>query len=190
MDGLNAAGFNPISTCSLALPKFFPLGYLNLLCKCFRSPLCYQSLLDINYFLANCKSGSCCSKILVVLIKALLKGKHSIWKWSLCVQCAGAGRLGFTQVIFPLPLIYQFNVISSVLRFVSGAGFSGSVVESLPAMQEMHVWSLGQQHPLEEEIAAHSTVLAWRIPWTEEPGGLQSMESQEPDKTEHGCTLI
>lgn len=69
MDGLNVAGFNPISTCSLALPKFFPLGYLNLLCNSPRSPLCYQSLLDINYFLANCKSGSCCSKILVVLCK-------------------------------------------------------------------------------------------------------------------------
>lgn len=61
MDGLNAAGFNPVSTCTVALPEFSPLGYLNLLCKCFRSPSCYQSLLDISYFLANCKSGSCCS---------------------------------------------------------------------------------------------------------------------------------
>ena len=41
--------------------------------------------------------------------------------------------------------------------------------------QEMWVWSLGQEDPLEEGMATHSSVLAWRIPWTEEPGGLQSM---------------
>ena len=42
----------------------------------------------------------------------------------------------------------------------------------------MWVQSLGREDPLEEEMAAHSSILAWRIPWTEEPGGLQSMESQ------------
>ena len=46
------------------------------------------------------------------------------------------------------------------------------------AMQETQVWSLGWQDPLEKEISAHSSILAWRIPQTEEPGGLQSMESQ------------
>ena len=39
-------------------------------------------------------------------------------------------------------------------------------------MQEMQVWSLGGEEPLEEEMATHSTILAWKIPWTEEPGGL------------------
>ena len=48
-------------------------------------------------------------------------------------------------------------------------------VKNLPAMQETHVPSLGQNDPLEEEMAAHSSILAWRIPWTEEPGRLQSM---------------
>ena len=43
---------------------------------------------------------------------------------------------------------------------------------------------LGQEDPLEEEMATHSSVLAWRIPWTEEPGGLQSMGSKESDTTE------
>ena len=42
-------------------------------------------------------------------------------------------------------------------------------------MQEMQVWSLGQEDPLEKEMAAHSSILAWEIPWTEEPDGLQSM---------------
>ena len=48
-------------------------------------------------------------------------------------------------------------------------------VKNLPAMQEMRVWSLGWEDPLEKEMATHSSILAWRIPWTEEPGRLQSM---------------
>ena len=48
------------------------------------------------------------------------------------------------------------------------------MVKNLPAMQE----TLGQEDPLEKKMATHSTILAQRIPWTEEPGGLQSMESQ------------
>ena len=47
-------------------------------------------------------------------------------------------------------------------------------VKKLPAMQETGVQSLGQEDPLEKGIATHSSILAWRIPWTEEPGGLQS----------------
>ena len=43
----------------------------------------------------------------------------------------------------------------------------------------MRVPSLGQEDPLEKEMATHSSILAWRIPWTEEPGGLQSMESKK-----------
>ena len=45
-------------------------------------------------------------------------------------------------------------------------------------MQETHVQSIGWEDPLEKGMATHSNILAWRIPWTEEPGGLQSMESQ------------
>ena len=45
-------------------------------------------------------------------------------------------------------------------------------------MQETWVWSLGREDPLEKEMATHSSILAWRIPWMEEPGGLQSMGSQ------------
>ena len=58
---------------------------------------------------------------------------------------------------------------------------SGSVVKSLPAVQEIQetqVRSPGQEDPLEEGTAAHSTILAGKIPWAEEPGGLQSMGSQ------------
>ena len=51
-------------------------------------------------------------------------------------------------------------------------------LKRLPAMWETWVRSLGQEDPLEKEMATHSSILAWRIPWTEEPGGLQSTGSQ------------
>ena len=58
-------------------------------------------------------------------------------------------------------------------------GFPGeAVVKNLPAVQETRVRSLGREDPLEEGMATLSSILAWRIPWTEEPGRLQSMGSQ------------
>ena len=59
-------------------------------------------------------------------------------------------------------------------RGISG----GSDIKNLPAVRETWVQSLGQEEPLEEGVAAHSSILAWGIPWTEEPGGLQSMGLQ------------
>ena len=52
------------------------------------------------------------------------------------------------------------------------------MVKSVPAMQETQIRSLGQEDPLEKEMATHSSILAWRIPWTEELGRLQSMGLQ------------
>ena len=54
---------------------------------------------------------------------------------------------------------------------------SGSAVKNLPSMQDMWVRFLGREDPLEEEMATPSSILPWKIPWTEGPGGLQSMES-------------
>ena len=63
-------------------------------------------------------------------------------------------------------------------------GFPGGLaVNNPPAMQEMQGQSPGWDDPLEKEVATHSGVLAWEIPWTEEPGGLQSVGSQELDTT-------
>ena len=56
-------------------------------------------------------------------------------------------------------------------------------VKNLPAMQETRVLSLGQEDPLEKDMATHSSILAWEIPWMEEPGRLQPMGSQELDTT-------
>jgi len=52
------------------------------------------------------------------------------------------------------------------------------MIKNLPVMQETQVQFLGEEDPLEKEMATHSSILAWRIPWKEEPGGLQSMGSQ------------
>ena len=57
-------------------------------------------------------------------------------------------------------------------------------LKRLPAMWENWVRSLGQEDPLEKEMATHSSILAWRIPWTEELGGLQSTGHKESDTTE------
>ena len=58
-------------------------------------------------------------------------------------------------------------------------GFLGcSIVKNLPAKQETGVQSLGRKGPLEKEMATHSSILAWEIPWTEEPGRIQSMKLQ------------
>ena len=62
------------------------------------------------------------------------------------------------------------------------------MVKNLPARQETRIRSLGQEDPLEKKMATHSSILAWRIPWTEESGGLQSpkrcKEPKESDMTE------
>ena len=58
------------------------------------------------------------------------------------------------------------------------------MVKNLPEVQETWVCSLGLEDPLEEDMATHSSVLAWRVPWTEEPGGLQSIGSQ---RAGHDC---
>ena len=63
------------------------------------------------------------------------------------------------------------------------ASFVAQLVKNLPAMQESWVGFLGQEDPLEKEMATHSYILTWRIPWTEEPDRLQSMGSQESDTT-------
>ena len=70
---------------------------------------------------------------------------------------------------------------------------SCSVVKNPPAMQETQVRFLGQEDPMEEDMATHSSILAWRIPWTEEPGRLQSMGLQRvrtTKATQHTCIAL
>ena len=64
------------------------------------------------------------------------------------------------------------------------------MVKRLPTMWETRVQSLGLEDLLEKEMATHSSILAWKIPWTEEPGRLQSMGRKESDTTERLHSLI
>ena len=90
----------------------------------------------------------------------------------------------WTQVShIPGGILYQLNHQGSP---------NDSLVKNLPPVQEtqgIHVGFLGQEDPLEEEMEAHSSILAWKIPWTQEHGGLQSIGWQRSDMTEytHAC---
>ena len=63
-----------------------------------------------------------------------------------------------------------------MIEQLTGASLVAQMVKNLPAMQETQVQYLDQEDPLEKGMATHSSILAWKILWTEEPGGLQSME--------------
>ena len=83
--------------------------------------------------------------------------------------------------VTPLVEAHQAPLSMDFSRQEYWSGLSIPSPENLPAVQEMQetwVRSLGCKDPLEKKMATHSSVLAWRIPWTEEPGGLQSRESQ------------
>ena len=81
-----------------------------------------------------------------------------------------------------------FEIPPALLVFTSPGD---SVVKNLPVMQETRVHSLGQEDPLEEEMATHSSILAWKIPWVEEPGGLYSpWGGRELDMTERTHSLL
>ena len=63
-------------------------------------------------------------------------------------------------------------------KYIKRVSLMAQMVKNLPTLREAWVRSLGWEDPLEKRMATHSSILAWRIPWTEEPGGLQSMGSQ------------
>ena len=89
----------------------------------------------------------------------------------LCVEIAMVDPLQHFYFLKPLGswlYIMPWEVVASVVQ----------MVKNLPAMQETRVWSLGREDPLEKGMAIHSSILAWRIPWTEELGRLQFMGSQ------------
>ena len=70
---------------------------------------------------------------------------------------------------------YRICVFKNTLAFVFQGSLVAQTVKNPPAMQETQVQSLGWEDPLEKEMATHSSILAWRIPWAEDPSGLQSM---------------
>ena len=91
---------------------------------------------------------------------------HPIQAW-----WASPARLVITQTHWSLPLCSCGSSWSGLGP--ERASLVAQTVKNPPAMQETEVWSLGWEDPLEEGMAPHSSILSWRIPWTEEPGGLQ-----------------
>ena len=90
----------------------------------------------------------------------------------ICFFCVTYSAIDSFSCIFYLSycIVYLFNFPD---------GLDG---KRLPTMWETWVRSLGREEPLEKEMATHSSILAWKIPWTEEPGRLQSMESQRVEQ--------
>ena len=82
------------------------------------------------------------------------------------IEFASAGNLIQWKIIDPNKRVYVWALVAKT-------------VKNLPAVQETQVQSLGWEDPLEKRMATHSSIIAWRIPWTEEPGRLQSMGSQK-----------
>ena len=86
-----------------------------------------------------------------------------------------------TPCVSPQKMVLLCKLILARLKqtlFIWGASLVAQMVKNIPIMQETWVRSLGQEDPLEKGMAAYASILAWRIPWTEEPGRLQSMGSQ------------
>ena len=109
---------------------------------------------------------------------------------------APRNTLSHTQIKFYSK--YLDNVLwSRHLKFIitsmCGGFLVAQIVKTLPEMQEIQVWSLGQEDPLEKGMRTHSSILAWRIPRTEKPGGLQSVGSQRVGhdwETKHSTVLL
>ena len=94
-------------------------------------------------------------------------------------RAATSSCYSFERWIFQMEIHKCRWLLKFYLKYDLCWGFpGGSVVKNLRAMQQTRVWSLGRKDPLEKEMTTHSSILAWRILWTEEPGGLQSMGSQ------------
>ena len=100
---------------------------------------------------------------------SLLQPSHLLWKWLFLLSPSG------TQ---PTKEPRGHNLHCHSPNNLDGASLVAQTVKRLPAMRETQVRSLGQEDPLEKEMATHSSTLAWKIPWMEEPGGLQFLGSQ------------
>ena len=111
--------------------------------------------------------------------KGPLDGTLTIMPCSLLTAWLGYFQ-GVVQALSPLG---HLAVPSSLIWFRCCPSLVAQLVKNLPVMQETQVWSLGWEDPLEKEMATHSSILVWRIPWTEEPGGLQSMGLHESETT-------
>ena len=150
----------------ICVSLLIPLSLL-LLSTC--AVLAYQSLSHVQLFVTPW-TVACQAPLFVGILHA------KILKW---MPCSPPGDLS-TQEFNPGLLLY------SQIHYRLWASWLAQTVKNLPALQETHIWSLGWENPLEKGMATHSSILACRIPWTEEPAALQSMGLQ---KAGHDWTI-
>ena len=103
-------------------------------------------------------------------------------KWIHALSNLGPGVVAYEPTSYcraqQLFIIWSIRVSGEHLEHGLHRSLMAQTVKNLPAVQETWVQLLGQEDPLEKEMPIHSSILTWRIPWTEDPGGLQSMRSQ------------
>ena len=143
-----------------------------------RCVLAYTPFLLPFFFKASCVSAPVISDAKQITpTSSSLKQPHYSLSQLLWVRNGGRAPWGgsglgpFTQVQLAMPLP-QGDITASYLSHYIWASLVAQTVKNLPTMWETWVRSLGWEDPLGEEMATHSSTLAWRIPWTEEPGGL------------------
>ena len=104
---------------------------------------------------------------------------HSSYRWSK-ISRQDSNPNGFQKHLKQSTVWFSRSHLGEMCSssVTSGASLVAQMVKSLPAMRETWVQSLGQDYPTEKDMATHSSTLAWKIPWTEEPRRLQSMGSQ------------
>ena len=151
---------------------FFPVGYTN-----------FKNAVSLAGFFTTVGQVSFAS----------LGWDRSSWGQGNCMQ-------GSDSAVIQLPPLHSFslgnnNVAKQALKKKKkeSASLMAQLIKNPPAMQHTRVRSLGREDSLVKEMAIHSSILAWEIQWTEEPGGLQSMGSQESEITyrlNHHQTLI
>jgi len=112
-------------------------------------------------------------------------GCHVLLQGIFPTQGLNPGLPNCSQIVYHLSYqrstIFSFNAHKNLLRWffaIARDSMVAQIVKNPPARQETQVWSLVWEDPLEKGMDSHFNILAWRIPWTEEPRGLQSMESQ------------
>ena len=149
--------------------------------------------------------GQTCLLLQVSLDFLLLRSSPLLWKWHLLGVLVLEGLVGLHRTI-QLQLLQHYcsghlTWITVILNGFTGndqrsfcwfwdciqllhfgASLVAEMVKHLPTMQENWVWSLGQEDPLEKEMETHSSTLAWKIPWMEEHGRLQSMGPQRVEQ--------
>ena len=104
---------------------------------------------------------------------------HSSYRWSK-ISRQDSNPNGFQKHLKQSTVWFSRSHLGEMCSssVTSAASLVAQMVKRLPAMRETWVWSLGQEYPMEKDMATHSSTLAWKIPWTEEPCRLQSMGLQ------------